>query len=175
MGAGVAGLTCAYRLMQAGVPVRVFEGQNRIGGRMWSLRDHFPEGLVCELGGELVDSGHETIRGLCDELGLLLDDFEEDDPKLAKDVWFFDGRRMKDAEVVEAFRPIAAKIDEAWETVTGEIVTHAEPNGARRSTGSRSPSGSTAPAPPAGSGTCSTSATRPSTAARSTSSRPGTC
>ena len=129
VGAGVAGLTCAYRLMQAGVPVRVFEGQKRVGGRMWSQRDHFPEGLVCELGGELVDSGHETIRGLCDEFGLLLDDFEEDDPKLAKDVWFFDGRRIRDEEVVEAFRPIAAKIDEAWETVTGEIVTYAEPSG----------------------------------------------
>ena len=31
--------------------------------------------------------------------------------------------------MVEAFTPIAAKIDEAWETVTGEIVTYDEPNG----------------------------------------------
>ena len=76
IGAGVAGLTCAYRLHQAGVPVRVFEGQKRVGGRMWSLRGHFPENLVCELGGELVDTGHEAIRGMCDELGLELDDFD---------------------------------------------------------------------------------------------------
>src|SRR5690606_21647530 len=41
VGGGIAGLTCAWRLMQAGVAVRVFEGQKRIGGRMWSLRGHF--------------------------------------------------------------------------------------------------------------------------------------
>jgi monoamine oxidase len=129
IGAGIAGLTCAYRLHQAGVPVRVFEGQNRVGGRMWSLRDKFPENLVCELGGELVDSNHETLRGLCDELGLALDDFEQDEPSLARDVWFFEGKRMKDEAVVEAFRPIAEQIDAAWETVDGDSVTYDQPNG----------------------------------------------
>ncbi len=129
VGGGVAGLSCAYRLMQAGVPVRLFEGQKRVGGRMWSLRGHFPENLVCELGGELVDSGHETIRGLCEELGLALDDFEQDDPRLARDVWHFDGRRISDEEVVEAFRPIAAKMDEAWEEIDGEVITYDRPSG----------------------------------------------
>src|SRR5688500_10037600 len=117
VGAGIAGLTCAYRLHQAGVPVRVFEGQSRVGGRMWSLRGHFPENLVCELGGELVDSNHEALRAMCGELGLELDDFEQDDSKLARDVWFFEGKRIKDAAVVGAFRPIAEQIDAAWETV----------------------------------------------------------
>src|SRR5512144_2621401 len=37
VGAGVAGLTCAYRLRQAGFKVRVYEAQERIGGRMFSL------------------------------------------------------------------------------------------------------------------------------------------
>ncbi|MET0229835.1 MAG: FAD/NAD(P)-binding protein, partial [Rhodanobacteraceae bacterium] len=48
VGAGVAGLTCAYRLRQAGMRVRVFEAQERIGGRMFSLRNHFADGQVCE-------------------------------------------------------------------------------------------------------------------------------
>ena len=129
IGAGVAGLTGAYRLHKAGVPVRVFEGQKRVGGRMWSLRGHFPENLVCELGGELVDTGHEAIRGMCGELGLELDDFDQDDPKVARDVWFFDGKRIPDKSVVRAFTPIAAKMDEAWETITGEMVTYNAPNG----------------------------------------------
>jgi monoamine oxidase len=129
VGGGIAGLHCAYRLMLAGVPVRLFEGQKRIGGRMWSLRDKFPEGQVCELGGELVDTGHETIRGLCDELGLALDDFETDDPAVSRDIWFFDGRRYGDREVVEAFQPIAAKMDEAWEGIDGEVITYDKPSG----------------------------------------------
>src|SRR5262245_42846899 len=93
IGGGIAGLTCASPLHQKNVPVRVIEGQKRVGGRMFSLTDHFPEKQVCELGGELVDSGHETIRGLCSEFGLALDDFETVDPKLA-DVWHFDGKRI---------------------------------------------------------------------------------
>jgi monoamine oxidase len=128
IGAGIAGLTAGYRLHQKGVPVRILEAQDRTGGRMYSLRDYFPEKQVVELGGELIDTNHESIQALASELGLALDDFNQDDAKLARDVWFFDGRRYSDAEVVEAFRPIAAKIDEAWETVTGEVVTYKEPN-----------------------------------------------
>ena len=88
--------------------------------------------------------GHETIRGLCGELGLELDDFDQDDPKLARDVWFFDGQRIPDEAVVEAFTPIAAKMDEAWETITGEIghLRRAERRRGDRPA-CRSPSGST--------------------------------
>ncbi|GGA25468.1 FAD-dependent oxidoreductase [Okeania sp. KiyG1] len=32
VGAGIAGLTAAYRLTQAGVPVNVIEANNRVGG-----------------------------------------------------------------------------------------------------------------------------------------------
>ncbi|HJX27141.1 MAG TPA: NAD(P)/FAD-dependent oxidoreductase, partial [Thermoanaerobaculia bacterium] len=128
IGAGIAGLTAGYRLTQQGVPVRILEAQDRTGGRMYSLRDYFPEKQVVELGGELIDTNHESIRNLAGELGLTLDDFNTDDAALARDVWFFNGQRYSDAQVVEAFRPIAAKIDEAWETVTGEVVTYKEPN-----------------------------------------------
>jgi monoamine oxidase len=129
VGGGIAGLVCAYRLTRAGVAARVYEGQKRIGGRMWSLRDHFPEAQVCELGGELVDTGHVTVRGLCTEMGIELDDFDHEEPGLARDLWFFDGRRFSDAEVVEAFRPVAAKIDAAWEAVTGETIGYRTPHG----------------------------------------------
>lgn len=129
VGGGVAGLTAAYRLMQAGVPVRVYEAQERIGGRMVSLRRAFPEGQVCELGGELVDSNHEAIRALCGELGLALDDFEQDDAAMTRDVWHFEGRRLREAEIVAAFRPVAKRIDAAWEALSGDDVTHDAPNG----------------------------------------------
>ena len=132
VGGGIAGLTCGYRLQQAGVPFRILEAQDRIGGRMRSLRGHFPEGHVVELGGELIDTGHAHIRAMAAELGLQLDDYEQDDPNVARDLWFFDGRRYSDAEVVEAFRPIAAKIEEAWEEIGGDWVSFAEPNNGAR-------------------------------------------
>ena len=129
VGGGIAGLTCAWRLAQAGVAARIYEAQDRIGGRMWSLRGAFPEGQVCELGGELIDSNHERIRALAAELGLELDDLSLYEPGLAKDLFWFEGRQYSDAEVVEAFTPLAARIDAAWETVSGETVSYREPNG----------------------------------------------
>ncbi|MCA9563148.1 MAG: FAD-dependent oxidoreductase [Myxococcales bacterium] len=128
VGAGIAGLTCAWRLTQQGIPVRIFEAQARVGGRMWSLRDHFPEGQVCELGGELIDSNHATMFRLCREFEIELFDFAED-TGVSQDVWYFDGRSFSEAEVVEAFRPIAAQIDAAWEAIEGDDVTALAPNG----------------------------------------------
>jgi len=131
VGASIAGLTAAYRLRQAGVPVRVFEAQNRVGGRMFSLRNFFADGQVCELGGELIDTEHEQIRKLAVELGITLDDLAQEDPAVTRDVYFFDGRRRSEAEVVEAFRPIAAAIERDLATIGGDgSVTYRTPNGA---------------------------------------------
>ena len=109
VGAGIAGLTAAWRLRQAGVRVRVFEAQGRVGGRMLSLRNHFPDGQVVELGGELIDTGHTRIRTLATELGLVLDDLLDGDA--AADTWYFDGRAIGERELVAAFVPVAQAIE----------------------------------------------------------------
>src|SRR5882724_3261098 len=59
IGAGIAGLIAGYRLSQKGVRVRILEAQERTGGRMFSLRGHFPGKQVVELGGELIDTNHQ--------------------------------------------------------------------------------------------------------------------
>lgn len=110
VGAGIAGLTAAYRLRQAGIPVRLLEAQDRIGGRMWSIRDHFAGGQVAELGGELFDTPHTWIRGMAEEFGVVLDDLHDEDPALDAEVWHFQGVRRSTAEVVEALRPVAARM-----------------------------------------------------------------
>lgn len=111
IGAGIAGLTAAYRLRQQGVPVRVIEAQQRIGGRMYSLRDYFADGQVCELGGELIDTPHTHIRALASELGIQLDDLREYDRGLDPDVWYFGGAHRSTAEVIRALVPVAAQLD----------------------------------------------------------------
>jgi len=74
VGGGIAGILCAHRLAEAGVQASVYEATDRVGGRMYTGRDLFPEGQVCELGGELIDSNHTTLFALADELELVLDD-----------------------------------------------------------------------------------------------------
>lgn len=50
LGAGLAGMTAAWELMQSGHDVIVLEARNRAGGRVQTLRDAFTPGLTAEAG-----------------------------------------------------------------------------------------------------------------------------
>jgi monoamine oxidase len=75
VGAGLAGLTAAFRLQQAGVDVALFEANaDRVGGRCWTERSFFAGGLTAEHGPERIGTEHVEIRALADELELELHD-----------------------------------------------------------------------------------------------------
>jgi monoamine oxidase len=50
VGAGLAGLSAAYTLAEAGHDVTVLEARNRAGGRLYTLRAPFADGLYAEAG-----------------------------------------------------------------------------------------------------------------------------
>ncbi len=108
IGGGVAGLHCAVRLAEAGVDVVVYEASGRVGGRMFTGRDMFPDGQICELGGELIDTGHTIIQGLATDLGLTLDDLPAATAGLRPETFHFDGGEIADQDLVDAFTPVAA-------------------------------------------------------------------
>ena len=130
VGAGISGLTCAYRLRAAGVGVRVFEAQHRVGGRVSSLRGHFEDGQVAELGGELIDSGHTHLHGLARELGLAIDDLAPGGGN-ERTVWFFGGTKRSEEEVVEAFLPVAVRITAARARLGPDDITYRSEGAAR--------------------------------------------
>ncbi|MFL6246104.1 MAG: flavin monoamine oxidase family protein [Thermoanaerobaculia bacterium] len=110
LGAGTAGLTCAYRLQQSGVRATILEASPRIGGRMYSLSNYFPDDQVAELGGELIDTDHHAIRNLARELGVELIDLAYLDQSNGHD-YFIDGKLYKSDSVwIEAFRPVAEAV-----------------------------------------------------------------
>jgi monoamine oxidase len=63
IGAGFAGLACAYELQSAGYKVTVLDSRNRVGGRVLSFSD-VVTGRNVEGGGELIGSNHPTVGRL---------------------------------------------------------------------------------------------------------------
>ena len=106
VGAGLAGLTCAYRLKKAGVIATVYEGNTRLGGRCWSLRGAFRDGQIAEHGGELIDQYHTEIRQLAQQLGLNLDNLLAAEQNGTEPFYYFDGAQQTFAETTDAVKQI---------------------------------------------------------------------
>jgi len=92
VGAGLAGLTAAYRLQQAGYAAQVYEGSDRIGGRCWTGRGDFADGQIYEHGGELIDSNHIAMKQLAQELGLTLDNLVQAETNGTEEIGNFFGK-----------------------------------------------------------------------------------
>ncbi|MEV6813956.1 NAD(P)/FAD-dependent oxidoreductase [Micromonospora sp. NPDC051296] len=71
VGAGLAGIRAAHWLYKVkGVRAAVYEGSSRIGGRCYSLRGFFDDGVVVEHGGAFINTEHNAVRNLANSLGL---------------------------------------------------------------------------------------------------------
>lgn len=68
VGAGLAGLACATRLLAAGLEVTVLEARERVGGR--TEGGHLADGTPIELGGQWLGPGQNRMYELVADLGL---------------------------------------------------------------------------------------------------------
>jgi protoporphyrinogen/coproporphyrinogen III oxidase len=67
IGAGLAGLTAAYRLQQRGFDVTVFEARDRVGGRVWTIRKG---DFIMDLGAAFYLGTYRESIDLIHEVGL---------------------------------------------------------------------------------------------------------
>ena len=98
VGGGIAGVTCALTLRDHGFDSTVYEASGRIGGRMFSNTGYFAANQVSEWCGELIDTGHQTIRHLASRFGLPLDDLHKAEPRRSAETYKFDGRYYPKAQ-----------------------------------------------------------------------------
>jgi len=104
VGAGLAGLTCAYRLKQAGYVATLYEASDRVGGRCWTRHDFGPQ--IAERGGELIDQSHTAIRQLAQELGLTLDNLLAAEVNGTEPVYYFDRTPYPFAQATDDLKQI---------------------------------------------------------------------
>ncbi|MDX2214131.1 MAG: FAD-dependent oxidoreductase [Oculatellaceae cyanobacterium bins.114] len=128
VGAGIAGLTAAYRLHQAGVPVDVVEAANTVGGRLRSFKVDPNANSIVELGGEFIDTRHTAVRSLASELGLTLADLKAADVGLEPEILYFQGNRISRDRIIEEFAPLAQRIVQDLTTLGSRDVTYQSPS-----------------------------------------------
>lgn len=71
-GAGLAGLAAARALNARGVKTTVIDARDRVGGRVWTIRDGFGSGQHAEGGADLIESEQTAVIALARELKLPL-------------------------------------------------------------------------------------------------------
>ena len=134
VGGGIAGLACALHLADKNVNATVYEASGRVGGRMFTNTGNYFGGQIAEWGGELIDTGHKTVRKLAQRFGLPLDDLLAAQAPGSEDTYrFFDAYYPK-AQADIDFEPVfdAVVADEAGApfptlfddfTASGEILS----------------------------------------------------
>lgn len=73
VGAGLAGLSAAYELTQAGHDVTILEARMRPGGRVYTLREPFSDGLYAEAGAARIPADHNLTLKYAKLFGLTLE------------------------------------------------------------------------------------------------------
>ncbi|HEX8426854.1 flavin monoamine oxidase family protein [Hymenobacter sp.] len=122
VGAGMAGLNCAYQLRKAGLRADIYEASSRTGGRIYTAANLMANGLTTELGGEFIDSGHRDMLQLIREFSLPLYDVEApSETVLRKDAYFFGGQQYTVAQVIQAFQPYARQVTADVRTLPNTI------------------------------------------------------
>ncbi|MBT2490380.1 FAD-dependent oxidoreductase [Streptomyces sp. ISL-96] len=120
VGAGIAGLTAALTLKDAGLGCTLYEANpDRVGGRMWTQRGHWAYGQTSEIGGELIDTSHKKILELCRRFNLPTEDFLGGGPIGAEEVLWFNGayypREQADEDFKDVFQALHRDLQEAGE------------------------------------------------------------
>jgi monoamine oxidase len=111
VGGGIAGLNAALVLADKNVTATIYEAGTRIGGRMHSdTSGYFSNGQVTEFCGELIDTGHQTIRALAKRFNLPTVDLLAAEPAGTTDTYYLLGSGYPVAQADADFQPVAAAL-----------------------------------------------------------------
>ena len=110
IGAGMAGISAAWYLKNAGINATIYEASGRVGGRINSANGLMGEGLITELGAEFVDTTHTDLHTIIKHYGLELLDTITPEESALETTYYFMNRRYSFSELVAEMRPYAKQM-----------------------------------------------------------------
>ena len=116
VGAGLAGLSAAESLVNAGVDVILIDAGHRPGGRTRTVRDRFVNGQIAESGAEWVDSIHWRYRELMARYGVSNEG--QPTPWTTIRRWLFWDGRLVSGHDLDALEPDLFAAIERYEEAT---------------------------------------------------------
>ncbi len=75
IGAGISGLVAGFELKRAGHNITILEARDRIGGRVFTVREPFGDGLFAEAGAARIPYNHDITLGYIEYFNLSLSPF----------------------------------------------------------------------------------------------------
>jgi monoamine oxidase len=119
IGGGIAGLAAALTLQDAGYSSDIYESSGRVGGRMHSDWTEFgssfwADGQHAELCGELIDTDHTTILGLCKRFRLTVVDLLAAQQAGTTDTYWVNGAAYSVSQATSDFQPV-------WNTLQSQV------------------------------------------------------
>jgi len=110
IGAGISGLTAALTLRDAGFRATIYEGSNRIGGRMHSDTKTWKNDQVSEHCGELIDGEHKAILSLARRFKIGVANVSRAEPPQSTDTFHFGGQYYPPNKANEDFKAVYAAV-----------------------------------------------------------------
>lgn len=110
VGGGISGLTCALKLNDHGLKPVIYEASGRLGGRMFSNAGYWNDNQVSEWCGELIDTGHKTIRQLAHRFNLNLENLLKAQPTGSEDTYYFDHEYYPKTQFLLDAEPVIARV-----------------------------------------------------------------
>lgn len=114
VGAGIAGLTAALTLQDAGLACAVYEAADRVGGRMHSNATTWGDGLVSEWCGEFIDGDHTALRQLIARFNLPTVDLGRGRNSQAQTLMYFMDRYYSADELAEDVQALASVLEQQY-------------------------------------------------------------
>ncbi|TNJ62095.1 FAD-dependent oxidoreductase [Paenibacillus hemerocallicola] len=108
IGAGMAGLVCTLELMKQGYNVRLLEANSQPGGRIYTMRDQFADGMFCEMGAAFIGAHHFLTLSYAQQVGVQLVNL----PVPNRSLSYINGRLILDSPDEPAQWPVSLTAEE---------------------------------------------------------------